>query len=280
MIFSVGTFLRDQAADWYVERKYILQAAQPNDNWEACSEAMQDWFTDRHEMGKDHEKLLALKYGGDMQMFLVKFKELNSRVYLSGQVLKTALTVAMSNDMHKSIWRKHGKIPDNDADRLQAVQEAGIKEEELARITIVKKAMVRPQKEKEKNTVPKGKTEPKADKAMEKDQTPTKVTGGTGPVVKDKYPVQEILWRSFAEAVKGVPDNEFTKHREEDADCRRCGRNGHKTRACFAQTTVEGIKLAPPLKLPSGKASVIGTKQIAEAVPEPEKEVEKTATVP
>ena len=120
--------------------------------------------------------------------------------------------------------------------------------------------MARPQKEKEKDAVPKGKTEPKADKAKEKDKTPAKVTGGTGPAVKDKYPDQEILWGSFAEVVKGIPDNEFTKHRKEDADCRRCGRNGHKTSAYFAQTTAGGTKLTRPPKLPSGKASAIGMK--------------------
>ena len=32
-IFSVGTFLRDQAADWYIKRKRTLCAAKLNDNW-------------------------------------------------------------------------------------------------------------------------------------------------------------------------------------------------------------------------------------------------------
>ena len=103
---------------------------------------MEDRFTDRQEMRKDHEKLLALEYGGDIQTFLARFNELNSRVHLSGQALKRALTVAMSNDMHESICRIHGKIPDNDADLLQAVREAGIEVEELARATIAKKSMV------------------------------------------------------------------------------------------------------------------------------------------
>ena len=168
--------------------------------------------------------------------------------------------MAISSDMHKSIWRKHGKIPNNDADLLQAVREAGIEEEELARATIAKKTMARLQKEKEKQAVQKGKMEQKAAKATEKEQAPRKAPGSTGPAVKDKYLDQEILWGSFAEAVKGVPDDEFKKHRKEDSDCRRCGRNGHKTRACFAQTTQKGTKLAPPPKLPAGKASAIGTK--------------------
>ena len=221
---------------------------------------MEDRFTDQQETGKDHKKLLALKYGGDIQTFQAKFNELNSRVHLSGQALKRALIVAMSNDMHKSIWRKHGKIPDNDADLLQAVREAGIEEEELARATTAKKSMARPQKEKEKEAAPKGKMQQKAVKATEKEQAPGKGTRSMGPAVKDKYPDQEILWGSFAEPAKGVCDDEFKKHREEDADCRRCGRDGHKTRACFAQTTRKGAKLASPPKLPANKASAIEMK--------------------
>ena len=140
--------------------------------------------------------------------------------------------------------------------------------------------MAHPQKEKEEEAAPKGKTQQKAAKATEKEQASGKGTGGTGPGVKDKYLDQEILWGSFAEAVKNVPDDEFKQYREEDTDCRRCGRNGHKRRACFTQTMQKGTKLPPLPKLPAGKASAIGTKRIAETEPEPEKEVEKTATVP
>ena len=45
-ILSVGTFLRDQAADWYIERKLTLRTTKWNDNWEAFSKAMEDRFTD------------------------------------------------------------------------------------------------------------------------------------------------------------------------------------------------------------------------------------------
>ena len=58
-IYSPGTFLRDQAADWYAERKRWMKALHLNDNWVAFSAAIEDQFTDRHEIGKDHEKLLA-----------------------------------------------------------------------------------------------------------------------------------------------------------------------------------------------------------------------------
>ena len=86
------------------------------------------------------------------------------------------MIVAMLNDMHKSIRKKHSKIPDNNADLLQVVREAGIEEEELARATVAKKNMVRPQKEKEKEAVPRAKMEQKAEKATDKDKAPVKVT--------------------------------------------------------------------------------------------------------
>ena len=56
-----------------------------------------------------------------MQTYLAKFNELNSRVGLSGQAMKRILTTAVTPDMYKNIWRKHGYILDNDADLLNAV---------------------------------------------------------------------------------------------------------------------------------------------------------------
>ena len=55
-----------------------MKALNLDDNWVAFSAAMVGWFTDRQETGKDHEKLLALKYTGDMQTYLARFNERNS----------------------------------------------------------------------------------------------------------------------------------------------------------------------------------------------------------
>ena len=144
-IYSLGTFLRGQAADWYTERKRSKNALYLEDNWVAFSAAMEDRFTDKQETAKDHEKLLALEYNGDMQTYLVHFHELNSRVGLSGQALKRFLTVAVTPDMYRNIWRKYVKIPDVDTDPLQAEREAEIEEEELARDLLAKKSITRPQ---------------------------------------------------------------------------------------------------------------------------------------
>ena len=116
------------------------------DNWVAFSAAIEDRFTDQQETGKDHEKLLALEYNGDMQTYLARFNELNSRVQLTGQSLKRVLIAAVTPDTYRNIWRKYGKIPDTDGDLLHAIREAGIEEEELARALATKMRSLGPRK--------------------------------------------------------------------------------------------------------------------------------------
>ena len=102
-IYSLGTILRDQATDWFAERKRSMKALHLNDNLVAFSAAMEEQFTNRQETGNDHKKLLALKYSGDMQTYLTRFNELNSRVQLSGQALSRVLTAAVTPDMYRNI---------------------------------------------------------------------------------------------------------------------------------------------------------------------------------
>ena len=64
--------------------KRSMKALHLDDNWVAFSAAMEERFTDHQETGKDHKKLLALKYSGDMQTYLARFNKLNSCVQLSG----------------------------------------------------------------------------------------------------------------------------------------------------------------------------------------------------
>ena len=59
-------------------------------------------------------------------------------------------------------------------------------------------------------------------KEIEKSSPPQKSANTQGKQKEpplDKYPDQEILWASFADAMKDVPPEEFQKHRETDADC-------------------------------------------------------------
>ena len=83
-----------------------MKALHLDNNWVAFSATMEERFTDHQETGKDHEKLLALEYAGDMQTYLTRFNELNSRVQLTGQSLKRLLTAAVTQDMYRNIWTK------------------------------------------------------------------------------------------------------------------------------------------------------------------------------
>ena len=114
----------------------------------------------------------------------------------------------------------------------------GIEEEELARVLLAKKSIARPQKEKEKEAAPKGQLEQKATTAKKKEKAPAVSTRGLGPNKNDKFTEQEILRESFRATIKDTPEGEFEEHRKKEADWRRCGRDGHKTRVCYAQTTL------------------------------------------
>ena len=167
--------------------------------------------------------------------------------------------------MYRNIWRKHGKFLDTNADLLHVVREAGIVEEELAQALAANKQIARPQKEKEKEAAPKGKPEQKA--AQAKERAPAVTAGGLGRNKNDKFPEQEILWECVKAAMKDVPEDEAGDYRTYEADCRRCGRDGHKTRACFAQTTSKGTKLPPPPTMPTKRASAAGTKRTQDDEP-------------
>ena len=57
-----------------MERKRTMKALHLENNWKAFSMAIEEWFTDRQEQCKDHEKLLALKYQGNRQTYLAKIQ--------------------------------------------------------------------------------------------------------------------------------------------------------------------------------------------------------------
>ena len=101
--------------------------------------------------------------------------------------------------------------------------------------------------------------------------------GGTDPNKTDKFPEQDILWESFKSAIKDIPEEEASEYRQNDADCRRYGREGYKTRACFAHTTTKGTKLPSPPKMHTKRTSATGTKSTKDE--EPGKMEENSAAI-
>ena len=159
------------------------------------------------------------------------------------------------------IFNKYGTIPTNENDLWSSVMRAG---------TIIEERDLAHPKRTNHNLSPSGTKDKRKDAGMgketEKSSLPQKCANTQGNkiphVAKDKYPDQEILWPSFVEALNGVVPEDFQKHREVNTDCRRCGRNKHKTRACIAQKTIAGTKLPEHPKMPAGKAASAGTKRL------------------
>ena len=103
--------------------------------------------------------------------------------------------------------------------------------------------------------------------AQTEEKGPAVTTSGKGPNINDKFPGQEILWESFKAAIKDDPEDEAGDYRKSEAECRRSGRDGHKTRACFAQTTSKGTKLPPPRKMLIKRASAAERKRTQDEEP-------------
>ena len=279
----VSTYFKDDALLWYEARERLLDLRGFQDSWKAFSSKLEERFTDKQEIAKDHKRILALKYEGSIQTFCAKLDELNFRVGLNGEAYKKVITDMMPSDMFDIIFNKYGTIPSNENVLRSVVMKAGIiiEERELARPRHNQPSNPFPSGSKDKGKdAGKGKETEKLSSTQKgantqgKDKAPAEKTGGKGgQVPKDKYlPVdQEILWPSFADAMKDIPAEEFAKHRENDYDCRRRGRNTHKTRACFAQKTISGTKLPDPPKQPSGKTASAGFKRKADDEEEPEK---------
>ena len=117
----------------------------------------------------------------------------------------------MPSDMFDIIFIKYGTIPSNENDLRSVVMKAGIiiEERELARPKRSQPTNPSPSGSKDKgkdagksketeklSSTQKGANSQGKDKALEKPG------GKGGQVPKDKYPDQEILWPSFADAMK------------------------------------------------------------------------------
>ena len=276
----VSTYFKDDALLWYEAREHLLDLRGSQDSWKAFSSKLEERFTDKQEIAKDHKRILALKYEGSIQTFFTKLDELNSRVGLNGEAYKKVITDMIPSDMFDIIFNKYGSIPLNEYDLLSVVMKAGIiiEERELARPKRNQPTNPSPSGSKDKGKdagmgkeTEKSSSTQKVANTQGKDKAPEKTGGKGGQVPKDKCPDQEILWPSFADAMKDIPAEEFAKYRENNCDCRRCGQNTHKTRACFAQKTISGTKLPDPPKQPSGKTASAGSKRKAEDEEEPEK---------
>ena len=112
-------------------RKRTRKAQLLPDNWVEFKKAILDRFMDQMERRKDWQRMCSLEYKGDIQTYLAKLEEINSRVGATGEPLREIITAAITPEMHRAICQRHKRLLHDDAELIEAVREAGIIEEEL-----------------------------------------------------------------------------------------------------------------------------------------------------
>src|SRR5437667_9320968 len=83
-ITYVGSIMTKTAQNWFLARELSLEKLHVQDTWRNFYEALDERFTDKQKRFSDSRELMALKYEGDIQVFLIEFKWLNDTVGLSG----------------------------------------------------------------------------------------------------------------------------------------------------------------------------------------------------
>lgn len=74
----------------------------------------------------------ALEYKGGVQTYLAKLEEINTRIGMTGEALKDTVVNSITPEMHRNIYLRYRRLPENDADLLEAVREVGLFEEDSA----------------------------------------------------------------------------------------------------------------------------------------------------
>ena len=82
---------------------------------------MKERFTDQARIDKDHDKMLALRYQGDIQDYLARIQELSSCVDLSGRTLRKIIKTQLKPEMYAAIYNKCGCIPTDGTTLIKTV---------------------------------------------------------------------------------------------------------------------------------------------------------------
>ena len=268
-IMSVGTFFRGTALHWYHARQRELKSQTRKDSWADFKVAVKERFTDQARIDKDHDKMLALRYQGDIQDYLARIQELNSRVDLSGRALRKIIKTQLTPEMHAAIYNKYGCIPTDEAILIKTVREIGLIQEEILRTAHEAKGSLRKSANKsttDMEAVPRKETERssggrKAVKAKDNWR-------GKGPVEEpaakdgDKprkdFSHLRLCWKNAGQALKGVDQASIDKWKAANKSCIRCGGDNHQSVHCHRKKNIDGQEL-PPAPEPTGNTGTNST---------------------
>ena len=160
--------------------------------------------------------------------------------------------------MHRAIYQRHKHLPNDDAELIEAVREAGIIEEELtlssAQIRrgrgqpIVSQADQKDDKKNRKDRKLKGNAD--REKCKDKNQG---IEATKKPEKKEIRPLNtpfdfnalKKVWDTPGAALQGISQASIDKYKSAGKDCIGCGYVGHLTIHCYRMLNADGEALLP-----------------------------------
>ena len=274
---TVGTFMKGNAWSWYHARRRSTEAAGTPDTWKSLSEAIVERFTDRMEVQKDWERMCDLTYDGDIQTYLARLTEINTRVGATGEPFRDIIAQAIPTEMHRALYLRYETWPTNDHDLVEAVRKAGLLEEEILRSQAQKKKKNGKDKDKTGKSDKTEKTD-KGSKGSGKGDTTRDTTRDRKKKFKSKpNPKKDFshltrVWSSTKDALKGISQSQIDKFKADGNSCWRCGDDRHMTYHCIRAKDRDGNELPDPpsdartkIKKADHKKSTAGAKRKAKA---------------
>ena len=268
-IMSVGTLFRGTALHWYHARQRELKSQARKDSWADFKAAVKERFTDQARIDKDHDKMLALRYQGDIQDYLACIQELNSCVDLSGQALRKIIKTQLTPEMHAAIYNKCGCIPTDEATLIKTVREIGLIQEEILRTAHEAKGSSRKSDNKsttDMEAIPRKETERSSGgrKAVKAKDNWRSKGPAEEPAAKDgdkpckDFSHLQLCWKNAGQALKGVDQASIDKWKAANKSCIRCGGDNHQSVHCHRKKNIDGQEL-PLAPEPTGNTGTSST---------------------
>lgn len=227
----VGSLLLDKARIWHQQRRNTLKKLGAVATWPGYVAGIQARFNDPAEAHRKSKKLKALSYRNDIVQYLTEVQELNSVVRWSGTTFQDHITQVLPDDIIRLVYSQRGGVPENDAEFISAVQEAGL---------VYEKMLANPGLQKESGKPGSTSGHSKSGKRQpERPQSDLKSSS--------KRP--DNKWPNIKAALQDIDQKDIDQRKQERTDCWRCGRNGHKTLACHASKDMNGKDIPRPAKV-------------------------------
>jgi hypothetical protein len=122
---------------WHQARRRGLAEYRTLDNWNAYWEAAVAQFRNKHEITECSQKIRHLRYKGDISDYLVKLRDLNRKVRLSGQYFRDVIQIQVLMEMVDMMFI-FGELPEEDDEFLRILEIAWKRVEQKNKIHATK----------------------------------------------------------------------------------------------------------------------------------------------